>query len=110
MTWSQFLERVEFKFPIPTEIRIDENRRRGFEEVRLEFRIAVPDINTGETIYVMHQDFPPPIEHLLKSGFGPARYIRNQILKVLAHEVDECLRIDGVKAHDPHTMEVPRYL
>ena len=108
MTWSEFLDRVEIRFPLPLEVRTRANPHIQ-AEVELRVALTVPDIKTGELIRVYCTDFPPPLSELP----DPARYLRTFLLRALAHELDETLFVDGVKAHDPHTEDVydiPRYL
>lgn len=111
-SWAEFLEHVEFKFPIPTEIRASFSRYRP-DDVELRITMSCPDIATGLPTRVHTTDYPPPIDALA----DPAGYLRTQILVALAHEIDECLTVDGVKAYDPHTrawwitgQTHPRYL
>lgn len=107
MTWAEFLDHVEIRFPLPMQIRALVNRRSP-DEVELRVSLTVPDIVTGFAVMVHMTDYPPPLAAIE----DPARYLRTLLLKALAHELDETLLIDGIKARDPHTEDVhiPRYL
>ena len=97
-TWPEFLDSVVIKFPFPIELRA----RVSDEQDAVELRVAmtVPDVNGGAEIRVYSVDYAPPF----KDVKYPADYLRAQILKALAHEVDESIFIGGEKARDPHAL------
>lgn len=99
-TWPDFLDRIEIRFPFPIEARalVAPRGQPGGGELRVA--LDVPDVVTGEPTRVYTHDFPPPVDDI-----APGQYLRNLILRALAHELDECLFVDGKKLNDPHTMQ-----
>ncbi len=97
MTWPELLDHIEIKFPFPVEIRAEVTRD---EQVRLQCTLHVPDIHTGELTMVHSVDFAPPCE-----GLDATWYLRNFVLRTLAHELDEGIYVDGARVFDPHRMD-----
>lgn len=100
-TWAEYIDRVAVHFPLPLEVWALSNPGSP-DDVELRAVMHAPNILGGERILVTVVDFPPP----LATVADPARYLRTLLLRVLAHELDETLLVDGVKARDPHTEDV----
>lgn len=110
MTWADLVDRVKITFQLPLEVRALVNRRQP-DEVQLHVKMTVKDINGGEQLAVHIVDYPPPIDHF-EDLHEAAHYLRNFVLRALAHELDETFLVDGVKLTDPHTQEtyIPRHI
>lgn len=97
---------MEIRFPVKVEL-LARNAVLA-DDVELRAVMSTYDRDTGEPTRVIQTDFPPAISSLE----DPGRYLRGFLLRLLAHELDETLRVDGRLLHDPHTGDtyVPRYV
>lgn len=68
------------------------------ETVGLRFILNIVERTTGEPRKFMHAMEVAGVEDEAEA----VRRIRNTALRVLAHELDEALHLDGVRVFDPH--------
>lgn len=79
-------------------------RHEGWGTTALRVTLRVPHSTTGKPIDVsMECDLAD--ELLTSHHLGHA--VRRLVLDALAHELDEQLRVDGVRVVEPHAMESP---
>lgn len=102
--WQRTIERITFRFPFPIELEADPHPHWSRSACRFPLRVTirVPDIRTGLITGVhLIEDMP-----LFETSEGERIVmVRAAVMRILQHELDECLLVDGVQFRDPHANE-----
>ena len=106
--FDDLLARVELRnFPFP--IRFEIEGVPSFERLFIEYRAR--DRDTGEEVTIRHsRAVDSYVFHAApEERFDLfVRFLREALLDVLRHELDEAMRADGVRLFDPHRDEPSR--
>lgn len=98
-SWAEFLSRITLRFPLPISVRI---RLVDSGRPSLVVLLVTRCVHTGETIDVRTEELLPPSEHIDEDI--AARLVRGAVLRMLEHELDETLCLDGSRLVDPHVV------
>lgn len=97
-TWTEAVERVSIDWPYKIELYASDSR----EGSQLRVAQTVNDRDgrfMDKSLRVITHDYPPPIEIIN----DPVEYLKGIIMLSIRHELDERVKIDGVRHYDPHT-------
>lgn len=76
------------------------------EESRLRIRARVQDADSHGKLIPLQSAIQLPPYNALARGWDWIRWLRNELIKIETHELDEFFQINGVKVFDPHKGEV----
>lgn len=103
--WRAALARVEFKFPIPVKMWIQQDDNPWGYDARLMLRMSmeVPDRDDGKptTVHSAYKLYPDECP----TAGEKIRLIRERAKALIEHEFDEHFRVDGELVFDPHGLK-----
>lgn len=99
--WNAALSRVDLRhFAIPVTWTFLASADGRQLELRFAWALRDRDTGTPRTVYSLRTY---TLDEAAK--WDPVEALRHEIGVFLRHEIDECLRVDGVLAFDPHRHE-----
>lgn len=99
----EFIQRVELRmFPIPLEMRVFQDWLLGAYEVNLEVSGRVLERDSGRPTTILK--FARVPYYIASGASDEARmtWLRDFLIEVVVHELDEALHLDSVRTFDPH--------